>query len=370
MLHINARFLTQPASGTQRFAEELLTALDARLAASGRGPRMIAWVPPGEHRAVNWQRIELRETGRMGGHMWEQTALAWAARDGWLLNLVSSAPLSHPRQLVTFHDAAIFTRPENFSRQYGAFHRALRPRLAARAHTILTVSEFSRGELAREMGIDPARFAVIPNGCDHIHRLRPDASVLVDNGLARGGFVLFVGNRAPHKNFGTALEAFRRLNRPGLRLVTVGIGRRDIFGDEGFGDETGVLHLARIDDAQLAALYDAAALLLFPSRYEGFGIPPLEAMSLGCPVVASTAAAIPETVGQAALTAYPDDVGAFSAAMARILDEPGLAALLQAAGRARAAQFRWDHAAARLEDVLVRAMSPARVPGAALELAA
>jgi glycosyltransferase involved in cell wall biosynthesis len=355
-LHINARFLTQPASGTQRYAEEVLNALDTQAADWPERPQIIAWVPPGERREPRWQHIALNVTGQGGGHLWEQTSLALASRNGWLLNLVSSGPLVHPRQIMTMHDAAIFSHPENFSRAYGTFHRTLRPRLAARARQICTVSEFSRQALAREMGVDTAKFTVVPNGSDHLLRLESAVDVMNRRNLVAGRYVLFVGNRAPHKNFKAALDAFLGLGRTDLHLVTVGIGRSKIFGTDTFDDGPGIRHLADVDDAELRSLYENAALLLFPSRYEGFGIPPLEAMSLGCPVVASSAAAIPEVVGGAALIVDPDHVRSMTRAMETILGDDVLRASLVEKGRRRAAMFTWAEAGRKLRNMLEATM--------------
>lgn len=356
-LHINARFLTQPLSGTQRYAEQVLDALDQAVPAWEGAPRLVAWAPLGERRKPGWTNIEIRSTGRTSGHVWEQTELPRAASGGWLLSLISSGPIIHPRQIVTLHDAAIFRHPGHFSRSYGMFHRLVRPALARRARRICTVSAFSMRALAEDMRVPVAKFAVIPNGADHLLRVAADSAAIERRGLVPGRYLLFVGNRAPHKNFETALAAFGALGRADIRLVTVGIGLRAVFGDAGDGGGPGVAHLTDVSDAELRALYEHAALLIFPSRYEGFGIPPLEAMSLGCPVVASNAAAIPETVGDAALLVDPDDVAGMTDAMLRIIGDPALRAELIEKGRARAQLFTWEEAGRKLRLLLGEAMN-------------
>lgn len=356
-LHINARFLTQPVSGTQRYAQQVLDALDRAVPVWEGAPRIVAWAPIGERREPGWANIEIRTTGRTSGHLWEQTELARAASGGWLLNLISSGPIIHPRQIVTLHDAAIFRHPGQFSRSYGMFHRLVRPALARRARRICTVSAFSMHALAEHMQVPPAKFAVIPNGADHLLGVASDPAAIGRRGLVPGRYILFVGNRAPHKNFETALAAFRALDRLDMKLVTVGIGLKAVFG---VADDDGgprVEHLTEVADAELRALYENAALLIFPSRYEGFGIPPLEAMSLGCPVVASNAAAIPETVGDAALLVSPDDAGGMKDAMLRIIDGPALRAELIEKGRARAQLFTWEEAGRKLRLLLGETMN-------------
>lgn len=352
-LYINARFLTQPLSGTQRYAEQLLNVLDARVAGRGDMPHIIALLPEGDFRRPSWSNIELRQLGPHSGHLWEQVTLARAARDGWLLSLISSGPILHPRHIVTFHDAAIFDQAQNFSWKYGIVHRAIRPRLARRARRICTVSEFSRGRLSETLGIARDRFVVIPNGGDHLRRIDSDTGAIARRALTPRGYILYVGNEAPHKNVATALDAFNRLDRAGLSFVTVGIGRSSVFGEVAAMEGRSVRRLHDVDDAELRALYENAAMLVFPSRYEGFGIPPVEAMSLGCPVVASNAASIPEVVRDAALLVDPEDADAMAAAFARILDMPGQREEMVARGTERAALFTWDEAGRKLEELII-----------------
>ena len=225
-----------------------------------------------------------------------------------------------------------------------------------RARKICTVSEFSRQALSVEMDVAPAKFTVVPNGSDHLLRLTPAWDALARRELDTGKYILFVGNRAPHKNFRNARDAFAGLHRPDLKLVTVGIGRTAIFGTADFDEGPGIRHLADVDDAELRSLYEHAAMLLFPSRYEGFGIPPLEAMSLGCPVVASNAAAIPEVVGDAALLVDPEDTQAMTRAMQALLSDEALRMALVKKGRERAALYTWAEAGRKLRKMLDQTM--------------
>jgi len=355
-VYINGRFLTQRMSGMQRWAEQMVLALDARLAQSPTPAAfepVIILHPPGEVRRPPLKRIQMRQVGRRGGHPWEQLDLWAASRDGILVNLLSTGPLLHGRQVSTFHDAAVLRRPDLFSRGYATLHRTLRPLLARRSRALLTVSQFSAGELAECLGVDRGRFAVAPNAADHILTLTSDPSILAKRGLQPGQYGLCVGNQTPNKNVATAIAAFAGLNDPSMKLALVGAGDARVFGDLSLSDHPGVVPMGYVSDEELKALYENARFLCFPSRYEGFGIPVLEAMALGCPVIASDAAAVPETAGDAALLVGPDDVAGFAQAMARVIGDPALAADLQSRGRARAAVFGWDRSAAVLERVLV-----------------
>jgi len=339
----------------QRWAEQIVQALDARLAthsAPSALGQVIILRPKGEARDLNLSHIETRQIGVTKGHVWEQGELYLAARDGLLVNLLSSGPLMHRRQIVTFHDAAVLRMPHLFSKGYRALHTRLRPALARRAVGLLTVSHFSAGELSDLLGVGRDQFTIAPNAADHILHVATKDHALTRNGLEPGRYALCVGNQSPNKNIATAIQAFIALGRPDLRLAIVGAGDAEVFGSVSLTDHPTVIRTGYVDDAQLRGLYESAAFLCFPSLYEGFGIPVLEAMALGCPVIASNAAAVPETSGGAALLVPPTDVMGFTTAMARVLDEPGLADDLRMRGYARAATFSWDGSARQLEAAL------------------
>ena len=352
---VNGRFLTPRSSGRQRWAEQMLVALDARLAARwtpASWEPVVVLTPPGPARTPPFRRLQIRTVGGGGGHLWEQTTLAREAGSGVLVNLLSSGPLSHRRMISTFHDAAVLRHPGHFSFAYGLLHRTLRPLLARQSRRLLTVSQFSAGELAETLKVGRERFAVAPNAAEHILTVESDTGVLERQGLARGAYGLCVGNQTANKNVAAAIGAFLALDRPRLKLVIVGAGEARIFGDYALAQDPRIVSAGYLSDGELRALYDNAAFLCFPSRYEGFGIPVVEAMALGCPVIASNAAAIPETAGDAALLVAPNDIDGLRAAMARVLDQPGLAADLRRRGLARAKIFSWDRSAAVLEDLL------------------
>lgn len=350
--YVNGRFLTQRPSGMQRWAEQMLLALDSRLAQAERPRSVVVLRPDRAARSPTFRHIEVRPVGRLSGHAWEQLELARAARDGTLVNLLSSGPLAHPRMISTFHDAAVMRHPELFSYSYGLLHRALRPRLARRSKRLLTVSAFSAGELAQTLRVPRERFAIAPNAADHLCTVAARPEILDEHGLLAGTYGLCIGNQTPNKNVSVAIAAVERLGRPELRLVLVGAGEARVFGGFNLAGRPFVLSLGHIGDGALRSLYEHAAFLCFPSRYEGFGIPVLEAMSLNCPVIASDAGALIETAGGAALHCQADDIAGFAAAMALVLDNAGFAEDLRRRGQRRAAAFSWERSAAVLDHVL------------------
>lgn len=350
-IFFNGRFLAQPPSGMQRYACEMLTALDRQVADEPhwRDVELVALAPAGPLHAPAWRTIRVRQAGRLKGHAWEQVELAWLARGGPLVSLAGSGPYLHRRHILALHDANVFAHPEFFSPAYARWQRAIRPRLARAAASLVTVSEFSRRELARHCGVDAGKFAVLPNSAEHILGVRPDPTVLAQWGLRPGGYALTVGNQSPNKNIALAVQAFLQAQVPGAALVVAGDGAARVFAPATLTTHPSVKVIGRVSDAQLRALYEHAAVLLFPSIYEGFGIPPLEALLLGCPVIASPNAAVPEVLGDAA--EYFSGLDDFAAKIARALAAGPARAQAEGARRV-AAKYSWRRSAAGLAQLL------------------
>jgi glycosyltransferase involved in cell wall biosynthesis len=346
-VYINGKFAAQRTTGVQRVAARLTQALDFQL--SGSPQRWVLLCPP-DTQPPQLQRISVRRVGWPGLplHLWEQTVLPWAARDGLLINLAGAAPYFAGRQVCMLHDAAVFDQPQAYTRRFVAWYRLLFRRLARRAEKLLTVSDFSRGRLAHHLGVDAAHLTVVPNGCDHLRDVRPDPSVLARHGLLGTRFLLAVASANPNKNLAALVAAWAGLPAdPTRRLVIVGGHDPRVFADSANkgDDPSGVVRTGPVADAQLKALYGQATALVFPSVYEGFGLPPLEAMACGCPVAAAQAASLPEVCGDAALYFDPRSTDAIAATLQRLFDDAPLCERLRAAGLARAAAYRWDAAA-------------------------
>jgi glycosyltransferase involved in cell wall biosynthesis len=354
-VYINGRFLTQPASGVQRYAAEVVRALDTHLGtdASPIGQLDVELlVPKGDRAGMALRHLRLREVGRLKGHAWEQLELFAAARDGVLVNLANSGPLLHRRSILVLHDAAIFRFPENFSPSYRAFHRLIRPQLAQRAAKLVTISEFSRRELARTCGVGEEAFTIIGDSAEHIWAVETDISILARHGLSPKRYALTVGNQAPNKNVALALRSFAQAAPEGWLLAVAGGGSKDIFGEATRTDNLSVRKLGRVTDQELRALYENAGVFLFPSRYEGFGVPPLEAMALGCPVISSDAASMPEVLGDAAVYFRSDDEQALAAAITQVVSSHWRREELTERGRTQANLYTWDKSARKFADLI------------------
>lgn len=342
---INGRFLTQPFSGVQRYACEIVRALDRRPDA---GERYLLVTPRGA-RALPLTSIPTRVVGRGGGHMWEQTALAWAARGQRLLSLGGAGPVFHPRQMVVVHDAAVFRRPAHFRPGYALAHRLLDRQLAGRAH-LATVSRFSRQELAAVLHLDPDDIAIAPNAADHLNAVTPDAAVIGALGLTDRPYFVVLGNLAPNKNIDTVLRAMGRTPDPALRLVLVGGRPSAVANTRSAPPDPRVIQAGRRSDAEVVALLHHARGLVFASLYEGFGIPPLEALAQGCPVIASDIDATREVCGDAALYFAPTDDAALAHHMQTLM--AGSDPARRAAGLHRANAYDWAASATVLDDWL------------------
>lgn len=360
-ISINGRFLAQPLTGVQRFARELTRALD-RAIASGQVPdalRGADWrlvVPADATVDLDLVAIRPERLGGGSGHLWEQTALAWATRRDRLIGFGGSGPLIHPHQLTVIHDATIFRHPGSFSRSYRLFHGLLGAVLT-RTATIATVSHFSRGELGAVFRVDPEGISVVYNATDHFADLMPDETILSRLDIGGGDYFLLVGTLKPNKNIAFAIRAFEALAAAGQKLVIVGGVHGRVFKGGDYGTGENLVFAGRLSDAEIMALERHATAFVFPSLYEGFGIPPLEAMSQGCPVLASDIAPVREACGKAALYFDPLMSDTLVAAMRAILYEPGRRAALIAAGHRNAQRFSWAASAQALL-AIIAAMKP------------
>jgi glycosyltransferase involved in cell wall biosynthesis len=232
--------------------------------------------------------------------------------------------------VVTIHDLAFLSHPDCFPPRGRAFHRRGLDLALAEAAAVVVPSRFTASELLAA-GFDADRIHVVPHGID------PPGDAAAGGG---DPYLLFVGTLEPRKGLPVLLDAFALLHRerPGLRLV--------VAGPRGWGpapdlQRPGVLARGRVAEADLDTLYRGAALLAVPSRSEGFGLPALEAMARGCPVVASDAGALPEVVGDAGVLVAPGDPGDLAQACAGLLADDDHRAALADAGRQRAAGFTW-----------------------------
>ncbi len=288
-----------------------------------------------------------------------------ARRGAQVLHVPTPAPVRGAGLplIVTVHDLLPLRMPHLFTRQTRAHTRLYVP-FVRRATRVITPSSYTRAEVIELLGLPEDRVVAIPEGC--AERFSPrevDHDTLRHEFGIDGPYVLCVGTLEPRKNLVTVLRAFRHISAavPDAELVVVGGRgwRNDAFEAE-LGEETTARRLrvtGFVPDERLVDLYAGAACFLFPSLGEGFGLPPLEAMACGAPVVMSDRPALGEVGADAVLQAPALDAEALAGHVVRVMRDRELAARLRAAGLARARRFTWDAAAAATERVYREALA-------------
>jgi alpha-1,3-rhamnosyl/mannosyltransferase len=262
-----------------------------------------------------------------------------------------TAPLRAVHPLVlTIHDVSYERHPEWYPYRRDPIRRWFYRRSATVADLVITDSNFSKNEICAAYGLDPSRISVVPLAVGE-----PFAGWARDPGQSRlqTPYLLHVGDLHPRRNLGLVIRGLARLTSlargtavPALVLVGTDLGERSTLEEEARRAQVVVQFLSGVDDTTLATLYADAEALVYPSRYEGFGLPVLEAMACGTPVIAARAGAIPEVLGDAGILVNPDDDGELALAIACMITEPDRAKRLRDSGRERARLFTWDRTAA------------------------
>jgi len=346
MIYINGRFFSQNITGVQRFAFETLVELDTLF--SDVKFKVVILLPSDIGFVPDFKFIEKKVVGRFRGHLWEQLELPLFSRDGLLLNLCNSAPLLKRNQIVTIHDLAVFRCPLGFSFAFGTWYRVLFWFVSRFSRKILTVSEFSRLEILDVLRPAKEKMKVISEGAGHIFRTDPDESVLERHGLAQRPFILAVSSLNPNKNFRCVVEAASLLESFDYEFVIAGGTNPKVFRDSDLALPKNVKYIGYVTDAELRALYEHAFAFVFPSFYEGFGLPPLEAMACGCPVILSDRSSLPEVGGEAALYCNPDDPADLARQIQRLIADEALRERCHLLGQKQAAKFTWSRGAEEL----------------------
>jgi glycosyltransferase involved in cell wall biosynthesis len=362
---INGRFLTQQTTGVQRYARELVRALDAVLE-DEPGCSITVMSPRLTQRPPTWHNVQLQQVGILQGHAWEQFELPWYSRGRLLfcpcntaplISLVSSQPL-----VVTVHDLSYKYYPEAYRASFRLWYGVLMPFILRRATSVITVSNAERRTIIAHYPVAAPRLHVVANG-----GLPKDAAIDATNAVnPQVGYILYVGSLSKRKNFPRLAEAACRLARErGFRFVFVGDKSKSLTAS-GIDIQNDIKSLITFvgaveDPAALVDFYRNASCLLFPSLYESSGLPPIEAMASGCPVIVSDIPALRERCGDAAIYCDPHDVEAIMAATVRLMDDSELRLSLRTLGYQRAAIFTWERAARQTLKLICECVDPKAV---------
>jgi glycosyltransferase involved in cell wall biosynthesis len=305
-----------------------------------------------------FQQMNLGVYHRLPFLLWQQTLALKRLQADWYLANFFLPPFLPCHGVVVVHDLSFRAHPDYFPRPGAWYMRWLTGLAIRQARQVLTVSDFSRQELYHFYPeVDRSKVAVVSNGVgaefqplSEIAATQPDRAVLARYGI-NSPYILALGNIHPRKNLRRLLEAYIRLKEQRSSLpamVWAGLPRWDSSELLAQAGAAGVMMTGFVAQPDLPVLYRQALMLVYPSLYEGFGLPPLEAMACGAPVITSNTTSLPEVVAEAALTINPRDVDELAAAMARLLDDPALRQQLQRAGFERAREFTWTRTAQRL----------------------
>lgn len=342
---INGRFLSQSTTGVQRYAYEITNAIGKELAQNGSNIRGRIVTPVLEHDKALPSSLDEVLARPFAGHLWEQTALPLKAHD-LLVNLCNSGPLAKSNQITCIHGANSFVSSGSYSRKFRISQKILLNGMGRRSVHVTTVSRAS-ADLLHELNIVPKdkQIIVIPNGHEHALAWKPEKSEIFEKFPLKRPFVLLIGSRSPHKNVGLILSQARALDEAGIDIAVAG-GSFGIFKDENKEQDFGnVIRLGYVSDDDLAALLSKALCFVFPSLIEGFGLPLVEAMAVGCPIVSSNTASMPEVCGEAAILLDPTRGDLWVDAIKTLRDDEALRQKLVADGKVQMKRFSWTESA-------------------------
>lgn len=339
MLCVNARFRRGPQTGVQRVASEILSRLTLPTTEI---------CPAGPLNGVS-------------GHLWEQAVLPLLCKGRPLWSPCNTGPIAYHNQVVTLHDASVFDHPEWYSSAFVRTYTAMWPLLARRCRQIVTVSEHARARLAAALRIPVTRIQVVKNGVSDRFTPLPSADieeVAARYGVEPGRYFVTLSTLEPRKNLKLVLQAWEiaKAHFPqGMQLLLLGgSGGSHIFADgrEPSQIPEGVALSGYVPDEDLPGLLGGACALLYPSRYEGFGLPVLEAMACGTPAVTTALTSLPEVGGDAVRYVDPDDPAELAGLIRELATNRTLREDLRDAGLERAKEFSWEAAAANMQSIL------------------
>ncbi|MCW9706398.1 glycosyltransferase family 4 protein [Fodinibius salsisoli] len=335
-IYINGHCLLQRVTGVERYAREIIKGFD-------RGGYPYQIIKPSGF----WG------SGKLGRNLWQQMVLPRQKQpDDILWSPANNGPIYARNHVITLHDMAVFPHPEWFSTAYATWKRTLVPRIAKRAKGILTVSEFSKSIISNHLDIDPQKIKVVYNGVN-TDRFSPateaDIKSLRDKYDLPSNYLLTLGSLDPRKNFKRTVEAWNQSRKEeGLKdyvLAIAGATNANFSDLDVDFDNDSIKRLGYVDDEDLSALYSGAVGFLLPSLFEGFGLPVVEAMACGTPVITSNTTALDEVAGEAALKVDPTDVQSIKKGILELIHSPDLQDKLTDLGLKRIPNFSWDKAA-------------------------
>lgn len=334
-IYINGRFLTQEITGVQRYALEVTKALDLVVSPD---TIITVLVPKGQSIKLNLKNVIIKQVGYLTGHLWEQLELPFYCKSGILFNPCATGPLFKRNQVSTFHDVNFINFSEGFTWQFRFWYTIIFFVCGKFSKSIIAISNYTKSEIIEKFAIKDSKVTVIYEGYQHFNEIVDDNTILqkVDNTKP---FILGVSSLNKNKNFGIILSCLKYIN--GVNFVIAGKSNPKIFGDISTLKNKNITFLGRVSDSELKSLYQNAFCFIYPSFYEGFGLPPLEAMSCGCTCVVSNTSCLPEIYQDSVLYCDPKNPKTLSAQILTLLNEPLTKLSLQSHSKDILEKYSW-----------------------------
>jgi glycosyltransferase involved in cell wall biosynthesis len=354
-IYINGRFLQQVPTGVNRYAYELckaLTILKVNFVIICPKGNLCDSYEVDDFNIIHW--------GIGHSHFWEQCVLPFfflqQKGKSILVNFTGIGPVLVKNKIVTIHDLAFMFHPQWYSKTYASFYRILTPLSAKTALKVLTVSNFSKSEIIRMLHIGDRKIEVVYNAVPPcLMEEEPEYSSTENN--ISDKYVLVVSSIDPRKNFERLLKAFRYLEDTDLHLYIVG-GWNAIYTSGSIQNEMDVcenprIHwLGRVSDEELKSYYRQAACFVYPSLYEGFGIPPIEAMAMNCPAIVSDIPVLREVCGSAAIYVNPYNEKEMAVEIKRLCGDENLKEEMKLRGKKQLENYSWIKSAGKLYSII------------------
>lgn len=348
MFVVNGRYLTQKATGVHRYAFEICNKLHEM------GVDFHVAVPKEIHPDYKFN-FKVVKCGSLNTHLWEQISLPrYLKRIGspLLISFTGCGPLNYSNQIMTIHDVSHERYPEWFSKNYYRFYHYMMPRIGKKAHAVLTVSEFSKKEIVDTLGINAEKIHVVHSNVPFHNKPSKEEILNFTRNPEAERYILAVSSMDPRKNFIRLVEAFDKIKDKSVKLYIIGMSFK-AFNTPDLQKLIGEnVHLpGYIPDEKLQTMYQNALLSIYPSLYEGFGLPPLESMTYGCPVINSDIPALREVSQDAALYVNPYNVEDITQKIEQLLVDEPLRKELQEKGLLQIKKYSWDKSAKQVYEL-------------------
>lgn len=348
MFVVNGRYLTQKATGVHRYAFEICNKLHEM------GVDFHVAVPNEIHPDYKFS-FKVVKCGSLNTHLWEQISLPrYLKRIGspLLISFTGCGPLNYSNQIMTIHDVSHERYPEWFSKNYYRFYHYMMPRIGKKAHAVLTVSEFSKKEIVDTLGINSEKIHVVHSNVPFHNKPSKEEILNFTRNPEAERYILAVSSMDPRKNFVRLVEAFEKIKDKSVKLYIIGMSFK-AFNTPDLQKLIGEnVHLpGYIPDEKLQTMYQNALLSIYPSLYEGFGLPPLESMTYGCPVINSDIPALREVSQDAALYVNPYNVEDITQKIEQLLVDEPLRKELQEKGLLQIKKYSWDNSAKQVYEL-------------------